>query len=89
MELVVEILFEIYGELMFLIVPEKNRSKRYIRIAKAIAVFAFLSVLALAIWGGVLIWECGNRWGIAPLALGVILSLIQIIAGFALYKKNH
>jgi len=89
MELVVEILFEIYGELMFLIVPEKNRSKRYIRIAKVIAVFAFLSVLALAIWGGVLIWECGNLWGTVPLALAVILSLIQIIAGFAPYKKNH
>lgn len=89
MELIVEILFEIYGELMFLIIPEKNRCKRDIRIAKAIAVFVFLSVLALAIWGSVLIWECGNLWGIAPLVLAVMLSLIQIIAGFVLYKKNH
>lgn len=36
MDLLVEILLEVYGELMFLIVPEKNRSKKYIWLSKII-----------------------------------------------------
>ena len=48
MDLLVEILIEVYGELMFLIIPEKNRSKKYIWISKIIAVVVFLAVIALA-----------------------------------------
>ena len=38
MEFVIEAFFEIYVELMFLIVPEKNASKKHIFIAKIMAV---------------------------------------------------
>ena len=38
MELVIEIILEIYLELMVLIVPEKNASKKHILIAKILAV---------------------------------------------------
>ena len=89
MELLAEILFEVYGELMFLIIPEKNRSKKYIWISKIIAVVVFLSVIALAIWGIVLIADYNNPWGIAPIAVAIVISLTQIIAGIILFKKNH
>lgn len=89
MDLLVEILIEVYGELMFLIIPEKNRSKKYIWISKIIAVVVFFAVIALAIWGIVLILEYNNLWGIAPIALAVVISFAQIIAGIVLFKKNH
>ena len=89
MELLAEILFEVYGELMFLIIPEKNRSKKYIWLSKTIAVLVFLGVVALAIWGVVLISDYNNLWGVVSIALAVVISLAQIIAGIVLFKKNH
>ena len=89
MELLAEILFEVYGELMFLIIPEKNRSKKYIWVSKIIAVTVFLSVIALAVWGIMLISDYNNLWGIVPIAVAVVISLAQIIAGIVLFKKNH
>lgn len=49
MEFLAEILFEIYGERMFLIIPEKHRSKKYVWLSKIIAVVVFLGVIALAV----------------------------------------
>ena len=89
MELLMEILLEIYGELMLLIIPEKNMSKKHIRIAKLIAATVILAVFALFIWGMILIMDDGNLWGIAPIAVAAVLSLAQIIAGIVLYKKHH
>lgn len=89
MDIVVEILLEIYMELMFLIVPEKGRSKKYIRIAKIIAVCVVFGIFALVIWGGVLIADYNNLWGIVPIMIAAALSLIQIVAGIILYKKHH
>ena len=89
MDIVIEILIEIYMELMLLIVPEKNAGKKHIRIAKISAVLVVLGVFALAIWGGVLIADYNNLWGIVPIVIAIILSLIQIIAGIILFKKHH
>ena len=89
MDIIFEIFFEIYGELMFLIVPEKNRSKKTVYLSKIIAALVTLGLVALAIWGLVLVFEYENMWGIAPVAVAVIISLTQIIAGIVLYKRNH
>lgn len=89
MELVLEIFLEIYMELMFLIVPEKNASKKHILIAKILAVCALIALAALVIWGMVLIVDRNNMWGIAPIAIAAILSLVQIVAGIVLYRKHH
>ena len=89
MDIIFEIFFEIYGELMFLIVPEKNRSKKTVFLSKLIATLVLLGVLALAIWGLVLVFEYENMWGTVPVAVAVIVSLAQIIAGIVLYKRNH
>ena len=89
MEFVIEAFFEIYVELMFLIVPEKNASKKHIFIAKIMAVCVLLALIALTIWGMVLLVDYKNMWGIAPIAGAVALSLAQIRAGIVLYKKHH
>lgn len=89
MDFLIELFLEIYMELMLLLVPEKNITKKHKMIAKIIAVFVLLLVLSLAVWGIVLLVDYDNLWGILPLAVAVLISLVQIIAGIVLYKKNH
>ena len=89
MDLLFEILFDIYGEMMLLIVPEKGRSRRYRILARLIAVLVLLGVLALAFWGVVLIVDHQNLAGSAPLTVAVLISLAQIVAGILLFKRNH
>ena len=89
MELLAEILFEVYGELMFLIIPEKRMSKKYIIISKAIAILVFIGAIALVSWGLILIADNNNLIGIVPISIAVVISLTQIIAGIVLFKKQH
>lgn len=46
-------------------------------------------MIALAVWGIVLISDHNNLWGIVPIAVAIVISLAQIIAGIVLFKKNH
>ena len=89
MDLVIEILLEIYSELMFLVIPEKNASKNHILLVKIAAVTMFLVLVALFVWGLVLLVDKNNCWGAVPIAVAVLVSLVQIIAGIVLYKKHH
>ncbi|MBQ8748816.1 MAG: hypothetical protein IJZ14_03325 [Oscillospiraceae bacterium] len=89
MDIVIEILLEIYMELMFLVVPEKNASKKHIWLARIMAITVVLGIFALVIWGAVLIVDHNNLWGILPIAIAVVVSLAQIIAGIILFKKHH
>ena len=89
MELLTEILFEVYGELMFLIIPEKKMNKKYVIAAKIVAVLVFVGVIALALWGVALISEYNKPIGILPIVIAALISLAQIIAGIVLFKKHH
>ena len=89
MELLTEILFEVYGELMFLIIPKNRMDKKYVMIAKTIAIFVFIGVVAFALWGGILIAEYNNLIGILPISIAVVISVAQISAGIVLFKKHH
>ena len=89
MTLLAEILLEVYGELMFLIIPEKRMNKKCVIIAKTIAIFVFIGVIALVLWGAILISDYNNLIGIVPISIAVVISLAQIIAGIVLFKKHH
>ena len=89
MDFVLELLLEIYMELMLLIVPEKNVSKRHIRIAKIAAVCVLVGLIVLVIWGVSLIVDKQNMLGIVPIVIAIVISLAQIVAGIILYKKHH
>ena len=89
MDIVIEILLEIYMELMLPVIPEKNATKKHIWIAKIMAILVVFGIFALVIWGGVLIVDHNNLWGILPIAIAIVISLAQIIAGIVLYKKHH
>ena len=89
MDFLMELLFEVYLDLMMIIVPEKNISKKHKNIAKVIAILVLFGVLALAFWGIVLIVDYNNLLGIIPLAVAIIISLAQIILSIILYNKFH
>lgn len=89
MDIVIEILLEIYMELMLLVIPEKNVSKKHIWLAKVLLILAVLGILALFVWGIVLIADYNDLRGIIPIAIAAALSLAQIIAGIVLYQKHH
>lgn len=89
MEIVFEILFEVYVELMMLIVPEeKATSKKYRALAIAFATVVLFGLMALFAWGCVLISDYGNMLGIIPISVSVVLSIAQILAGFILYGRK-
>lgn len=89
MELVFEIIFELYVELMMYIVPEeKATSKKYRAIITLIATVVLLGVIALLIWGCVLISDYNNKLGIIPIVVAIMISIAQIIAGFVLHNKK-
>ncbi len=90
MEFFAEFLLEIYMQLMFLVVPKKKGgNKKYRVIATLIAIAVLLGVMALALWGAILISKYKNFLGIIPIAVAAVISLSQILAGFVLYDKNH
>jgi len=89
MDVIFEIIFEVYVELMMYIVPEeKTTSKKYRILTVFFALFVLLGVLSLFIWGCVLISDYNNRLGIIPIVIAIIISIVQIIAGFILHDKK-
>ncbi|MBQ8658482.1 MAG: hypothetical protein IJ506_05035 [Clostridia bacterium] len=89
MDILIEIILELYMELMMLVVPEKNITKKHKVIAGIGAIVMLVIVCALVIWGLVLLIDSHNFLGLIPLAFAVLISVVQIVAGIVLYKKHH
>ncbi|MBQ3493569.1 MAG: hypothetical protein IJA88_05615 [Clostridia bacterium] len=89
MDLFFEILLEVYMELMMLIVPEKNVTKVHRFFGKLIAIIMLFIIFGLAIYGVILLVDYGNKLGIIPLTIAIIISIVQIILGIIFYKKHH
>ena len=89
LEIVFEIFLEMYSELMMLVVPAKGSSAKRIRRAKVLAVCVLVLLLVLLIWGMALLSDPQSRvWGIVMIAILILLSAIQIIAGIILYRRR-
>ena len=89
MDILIEIFLEIYMELMMLVVPEKNITKKHKVIATLLAIVVLCGVFALAIWGVTLMVDNRNWWGLLPLGVAVAISVVQIVLGIVFYKKRH
>ncbi len=90
MDILIEILLDIYMECMFLIIPEERCSKRRRVLMKGIAILCTLGILALGVWGAVWVFDDKKPWGWLPLGIAILLSVIQITAGIALFiRKNR
>lgn len=89
MDIIFEILLEIYMELMLLVVPEKKAStRRYRVLAWLIAFIGILATFASFIFGMALIVDNNDLVGIIPLAIALLLSIMQISLGIKAYKKR-
>ena len=85
MDIIFEILIEIYMELMMLVVPEeKATKKRYRVLAVIIALIGVAATIASLVYGLYLIIDNDNLLGIIPIAVAVILSISQITAGIVI-----
>ena len=85
MDIVFEILIEIYMELMMLVVPEENRTKkRYRVLAIIIALIGIAATIASLVYGLHLVIDKDNLLGIIPIAIAALLSLAQITAGIVI-----
>ena len=89
MEIIFEVVIELYLELMCIIVPEKN-------ITKGMRVLAIIIAIVLALGLPLLFFEGSYLWLEKNMVLGIILMIVsavlvlaQIIAGIVLYKKHH
>ena len=88
MDILVEMLLEVYMELMLLIVPEKATSRRFVIFAKLFAVLMLVGIFALVIWGCVLIFDYGNMLGVLPISIAALISVFQIVAGIIFHVRQ-
>ena len=89
MDLLIEILIEVYMELMLLIIPEDKRGRKQRGLAAFIAILALAGIMALAIWGIVWIVDKANPWGWLPLMIALALSMVQIAFGIRLHIRKN
>lgn len=89
MDILFEILVELYMELMMIIVPEKDAStKKYRVIVTIIAIIGLLATFASFIFGMSLIIDHNNLLGIIPITFAVLISVLQIVMGIRSYRNK-
>lgn len=89
MDLLFEILIDMYVELMMSVIPEADEaSRKYRIIALAFALTGFILCAALFVWGGVLLFDRDNKLGLIPIVFSVAFSLAQIIVGLVIRCKK-
>ena len=89
MDILIEVVLELYLELMVMIVPEKNVTKGMRVLAIIIAIVFAFGLPALFLFGASLLFEKNTVWGLILMIVSALLVLAQIIAGIVLYKKHH
>ncbi|MBE7079111.1 MAG: hypothetical protein E7380_04575 [Clostridiales bacterium] len=89
MDIIIDILLDIYTELMFLVVPREKRGRKHRIFAGILAFLVTFGLLGLMCFGIVLIWEKQNLFGWIPLVVAVFLSALQIVGGIILYKRKN
>ncbi len=89
MEIIFEVLFEAYFELMMLIVPvEKAKSLKYKLLSVLLALIVFVGCLVL-FGAGIVVVDGGDNSGWFAILAAVIISIAQIVAGCILYVKRN
>ncbi len=89
MDILIEILFDVYGELMLLAISEGSLSRRQAILARLLAAAVLVVTLGLVLLGVFLISEKGLLIGILPITVAAVLSVAQITAGIVLTVKRH
>lgn len=88
MEFVMEILMEVYLELMMLIVPDMGNTKRKKIIAGILAIASALGCIALFLMGAGFAMDGNDGWGMFFILLSISLSAIQILYGIIAWSRR-
>jgi hypothetical protein len=88
MEFVMEILMEVYLELMMLIVPDMGNTKRKKIIAGILAIVSALGCIALFLVGTGFAMDGNDGWGMFFILLSISISAIQILYGIIVWSRR-
>lgn len=89
LEFLFEFVVEFYLELMFLVVPTENVTKRRKVIASIIAIVLAIGLPILFFVGFNLSLDADKPWGTLLMIFSGTLIVAQIIAGFVLHELHH
>ena len=80
MEFALELILELYGDLLFEFLPQKAKgTKKACVLARILAFFMVLIVAALLIWGFVLLSQEANVLGLVPLCAGLLIAVAHVV----------
>ena len=88
MDILFEVLIEIFMELMLLLVPKERLTKKHRVIALISACIFSIAVLGIFFLGLVLIFECNDMIGFIPVVLAIAITAVQIGFGIRSYFKR-
>ena len=86
MEFLVELIIELYGELVFGMIPEKGISRRARTVIKVVAALIFVTTFILAMLG-VYYLNDGRMIGLLPIGIAAA-SLVAHIVFFVVARKR-
>lgn len=89
MDFLLELVLEFYLELMFMVVPTENVTKKRKVLASIIAIFMAIALPALFFLGFHLSLDQDKPWGVMLMVFSGVLIVAQIVAGVVLYEKHH
>ena len=86
MEILVELIIELYGELVFGMIPEEGISRRARTVIKVVAALIFVTTFILAMLG-VYYLNDGRMIGLLPIGIAAA-SLVAHIVFFVVARKR-
>lgn len=89
MEIVMEILLELYCELMLMAIPTKGKSKGMLVFAGILSGVMLCGCMVLFLAGTELAATGSIGWGVLCILASVAISLAHMIAGILLQKKKN
>lgn len=88
MEFLVELIIELYGELVFGMIPEKGISRRARTVIKVVAAFIFVTTFILAMLG-VYYLNDGRMIGLLPIGIAAAILVAHIVFFCVVRKRKH
>lgn len=79
MDILIEVIIDIYGEIVFGMIPEKGLTERARRLLKLLAAVVFLGMVALTAVGTYYLFEEGRLIGLLPLGIALALLIAHVV----------
>ncbi len=88
MDILIEIIVDIYGEIVFGMIPEEGLTKRARRLLKLLAAAVFLGMVALTAVGSYYLFEERRLIGLLPIGIALTLLIAHIVLFFFAKRRK-